>query len=269
MATLLELLAQADLPSEMEFKNDQGQIIRLADLRNLNGTIDAEKRRLQDETNKSIEVAKEAQGLAAALKKALDEQAAAAAPPAKKDDKQPAWRANPLYEELLPVIDALEATTKQATAQAATSKAMLDRMSAFYSIERMRNEYNSAPESYRKANEFNKAVAEALANKEVFTFGEGENAISMPTLSRRIHSATEPDRIASAVAEALAKNNKDWEAKSRIAAGSGKPGGATRFSTKKAGEPPIKKLEDLTSEAVAAEVAKDPEFAKALEGEPV
>lgn len=268
--TLLELLAQADLPSEMEFKNDQGQVIRVADLRGLNSSLDSEKERLAEQIKKGSEIAQEAQGLAEALRKAVDEQARRSATPSeKKDDKAPAWRANPLYEELLPVIDALEASAKQSNAQAAAASKTLAQMSAFYSLERMRGEYNSAPEAFRKANEFNKLVTEALNAKEVDTFGEGEGTISMPTLRRRIHAGTEPDRIKAAVDEALKKNNTEWETKSRMAAGSGKPGGGTKFSTRKASEPPIKKLDELTSEAVAAEVAKDPEFARALEGEPV
>jgi len=269
--TLLELLAQADLPSEMEFKNDQGQVIKIGDVRGLNSSLDGEKARLAEEVKKATAIGQEAQGLAEALKRAVEEQArktAAAAAP-KGEDKAPAWRSNPLYEELLPVIDTLEANAKAANTRAEQANKALSQISAFYSLERMRGEYNSAPESFRKANEFNKLVEEALAAKDVDTFGAGEAVISMPTLRRRIHAGTESDRIKAAVDEALKKNNSEWETKARMTAGSGKPGGGTKFSTRKASEPPIKKLDELTSEAVAAEVAKDPEFAKALEGEPV
>src|SRR5215471_9709291 len=192
--TLAELLAQADLPSEMEFKNDMGHIIRLADLRTLNSTVDGEKARLADEVKKATAIGQEAQGLAEALRKAVDEQARKTAAAAATDDekkgaeKAPSWRSNPLYEELLPVFDALQATVTAANTRAEAATKSLQQMSAFYSLERMRGEFNSAPEAFRKANDFNKLVQEALTNKEVYTLGEGESAISLPTLAKRIHA---------------------------------------------------------------------------------
>ena len=264
--TLAELLSKADMPAELEFKDDKGNVIKLGDLRSLGSSIEDQKKTLAKQENDARAVAEEAQGLAAALKKALDEQAKKAAPAA--NDKEPAWRKNPLYEDLLPVIDALEQGSKAANARAEAAGKSLAQMSAFYTLERLRGEYNAAPENWRKTNAFEKAVAEALANQEVTAFGEGENAIRMPTLSKRIHAGTEADRIQSAVTDALKKNNAEWEIKTRMAAGSGKPGGATKFSTKKAGEAPIKKLEELTSEAIQAAAVADPQFAAALESEP-
>jgi hypothetical protein len=268
--TLQEILAASNLNGDLEFADAAGNKFKLSDLRGLSTGLDAEKARLTAEIEKNVKLAKDAEGFIAALDKAVKDANAKAAPAAAPDTKKDAWKKNPLYEEIVPVVEALEATMKQAQQTASSATAQLNRMSAFYGLERLRSEYDKAPESYRKAKKFEDAVAEAIRNKDVVSFGEGDSRVEMPTLSKLIQSGTEQDRIDAAVNAALAKQKADYDLASRMnAGGAGKPGGSTKFSTRTAKEPPIKKLDDLTGDALMAEAAKDPNFARALDGEPV
>lgn len=267
--TLAEILADsAKYTDEMVFKDAAGNEFKIGDLRTFKSGQESERKKMEEARAKAEGIGKELQGLLEAVKQGIEDQKKQAVPKG-DDDRTPAWRKNPLLEELAPVVDELEKSAKAANARAEAISKSLSQMSAFYAIERMRNEYNSAPESFRKANEFNKLVAEALGSGEVVSFGEGENAVKMPTLSKRIHAGTEADRVAAAVAAAVEKNNADWAQKSKMAAAGGKPASGTKFTTRKAAEPPVKNFNEMTSEAVMAEEAKDPEFAKALAGETI
>lgn len=273
--TLQEILAQADLSNDLTFADlvsklgDGAKGIKLADLRTYGTSAAEEQRKLMEaEKAKAERIGKELSVLLDAVKQGIEDQKKLT-PQKTDDDKTPAWRKNPLLEELAPVVDELEKMAKAANARAEASAKSLAQMSAFYAIERMRSEYNTAPESFRKANDFNKLVAEALGSGEVVSFGEGDSAIKMPTLSKRIHAGTEADRVAAAVAAAVEKNNAEWAQKSRMAQAGGKPASGTKFTTRKAGEPPVKNFAEMTSEKVMEAEAADPEFAKALAGEPI
>lgn len=268
--TLAEILADsAKYTDEMVFKDAAGNEFKIGDLRTFKAGQESEKKQMEAKRAEAERIGKELQGLLDAVKQGIEESKKTAPPKGEEGNKEPAWRKNPLLEELAPVVDELEKMAKAANARAEASAKSLAQMSAFYSLERMRNEYNSAPESFRKANDFNKLVAEALGSGEVVSFGEGDGAIKMPTLSKRIHAGTEADRTAAAIAAAIEKNNAEWAQKSKMAAAGGKPASGTKFTTRKASEPPVKNFAEMTSEKVMEAEAADPEFAKALAGETI
>jgi hypothetical protein len=71
--------------------------------------------------------------------------------------------------------------------------------------------------------------------------------MGLPTISKYLHRASEPDRIKRAVDEAVAGARKEWEKAQRVA-DIPKPG---KFQTRKTTEAPIKTLDQLTSDVVA------------------
>ena len=256
--TLAELLADAAAGDDLAFTGPDGVTFKLSDLRGMKKSADSE---IQAKRQEAIDAATEAAKILQALKKAQDEMNANPSNKGTNDEpnKGKDWKADPLYAPLVPVFEAMEKQAKDSFALASAMQKELTRSTAFYTIERLRNEYNAAPESFKKATPFEKAVAAALANKEVDTFGEGENAVSMPTLRRRIHEGTEQDRINAAVEARVSEEKKKWDEKQRLDS-LPKPG---KFRTAdKGGKPPIEKLEQLTSDVVA----NDPDILKAMEG---
>ena len=248
-------MAKADAPDELEFEV-QGQKFKLGDVRLFGKEVASQKAKLADEQKRAERVALEANDMLAALKIALDEAQKASAPknePAKTSD----WTKNPLYEELVPVFQALEKQAKDANEIAVKTKKDLDNAQAVYAAERLRREWAEAGNSRPKEAKFEEVV------KEVLMRGD-KDSLGLPSLGRWLHDAGEGTRIETAVEEAVKKNNADWEQKMRMSSVS-KPGGVSKFSTKKAGEPPIKKLDDLTSEVVA----NDPDILAAMNGETV
>lgn len=259
--TLAEILADAAAGDDLAFTGPDGITFKLADLRGFKKAVDGETATAKAKREEAEAAAMEAAKILDVLKKAKDEMNANASNKGKHDEpnKGNDWKADPLYAPLVPVFEAMEKQAKQSFELASALQKELARSSSFYMIERMRNEYNSAPESFRKATPFEKAVAAALANQEYDNFGEGENSVKMPTLRRRIHEGTEADRIEAAVQARVADEKKKWDEKQRLDS-LPKPG---KFQTRgKSDKPPIAKLDELTSEVVA----NDPDILKAMEG---
>jgi len=257
--TLSELIADAAANDDVEFSIPDGTKFKLGDVRLFKAGVESEKKKFETQRAEAERVASEAKKLLETLDTAMKEEQ-------KKQQKiepaaGPDWKKNPLYEELVPVFDALTNQVSESKAIAAAAQKSLSQVSAFYSIERMRREYDAAPEAYRKAHPFEQVVTEALANGDSEAYGSGENVVKMPTLRKRIHEATEPDRIQAAVTDAVAKAQKEWEAKQKL---NNIPKPAGRFSSKAAptDKPPIAKLEELTSE----KIMNDPDIAAAMEG---
>ena len=248
---LQELLSQADLKDDLEFELN-GNKFKVGDLKGFRSGVESERTALLNQKKEAEKLAKEAQDLLGALDTAMKEVQKQQAP-TKKEEKAD-WRKNPLYEELLPVVDALETQTKQALGLAGDLKKSLDQSQAIYAAERLRREWAEAQDKPKEA-KFEDVVKEVLGRGDKDSFG-------MPSLSRWLHDAGEGTRIQRAVDEALKKSNADWEQKVRMGAVQ-KPGSSTKFSTQKAGAPPIKNLSELTSEVVAA----DPDVAAAMAGE--
>lgn len=250
--TLAELLAKADLANDLEFKDAGGNALKLGDLRAFSSSLDTERTSLKNALGEAQKTALEAKNLKESFEQALQELAKNS--PKQEDGKKgPDWRKNPLYEELIPFMDSMEQTVKAANEQVTTLKKSLEQSQAIYSLERMRRQWAEATVK-PKDKTFEQAAQEILAAKEVDELG-------LPTMNKYLQRATEPDRIAAAVKEAVDKARTEWDAKQRIA--SVKPSGnGTKFSTHKSGEPPIKKIDDLTSDVIA----NDPDIAKLMEG---
>jgi len=257
--TLAELIADAAANDDVQFTGPDGLVVKLGDIRGFRSAVETEKKTLQTKQSEAERVATEAQKLLTALDAAIKEQEAKNT--RKTEPDTAAWKKNPLYEELVPVFDHLEQLVQTSTAQATAAKKELASITAFYTIERMRQEYNAAPESFRKAKPFETVVQEALANGDLESYGAGENAVRMPTLRKRIHEGTEADRIETAVKAGVAAAKVEWD-KQQKAASIPKPQG--RISVRAKDEKlPIKNLSELTSELVAA----DPDVQAAMEGE--
>ena len=191
-------------------------------------------------------MAQEAKNVFDGLKAAQEEFARKTAPPpdTRKDD----WRKNPLYEDIVPVLDAALNAAREAAEVAKSTKSQLDKTSALYAIERMRNEYDKAdmkPSDKR----FEDLVAEAVAAKEL-------DAQGMPTLSKVLNRYSEPKRMEAYAAQKIEEAKKEWEKKQRIGEVP-KPG---KFHNVKADEAPIENLDELTSELVA----NDPDIQAAM-----
>jgi hypothetical protein len=238
--TLRDILADAAAaPNETTFEL-AGEKFTLAEFRGLHSE---DQRALAQKVADAERIGKEAQGLLTGLEAAMAE---AAKRGEKKEDapaKPSDWRKNPLYDELVPVIEGLEATVKSATESAAAMKKSLDFSQAVYGLERMRRQW---AESKVKptGKTFEQAVTEVLAAKEV-------DEVGLPTLDRYLYRATEPDRIKVASDEAVAKARTEWDKQHKLDAVP-KPG--ARFTSRGKGEkPPIANLSELTPEMIAAD----------------
>lgn len=248
---LAELLGQADLKDDLEFELN-GNKFKVGDLKGFRSSVESERTALQKQNKEAERMATEARDLLVALDTAMKEVQKQNAP-TKKEEKND-WRKNPLYEEILPVLDALESQVKESRTLASETKKALDNAQAIYAAERLRREWAEAQDKPKEA-KFEDVVKEVL--------GRGDkDSMGMPSLSRWLHDAGEGTRIQRAIDEAVKKNNTDWEQKVRMGAVQ-KPGSSTKFSTQKAGQPPIKNLTELTSDVVA----NDPDVMAAMSGE--
>lgn len=251
--TLQELIADAAAADNLEFAGPDGTKFTLADIRGFRSGTETERQtavRMRQEAEKT---AREAKDLFDALK------AAQAELDSNRTRNEPApkgkrWQDNPLYDELVPVIEAAEKEAKDARTLANAMKESLDKSQAIYALERMRRQYAEAKVK-PKDKKFEDIVAEVIAAKEVDELG-------LPTIEKYLHRASEPDRIQEAIKEAVAKERTEWEKKQRVSE-IPKPG---RFRTEKKAEAPIKRIEDLNSEAVIKAMGEDPDFASSIEG---
>jgi hypothetical protein len=251
--TLAELISDAAAADDLEFSLPDGSKYKLADLRGFRSGVETERQTAERARKEAERVAQEAKDLFNALKSAQEELAKqnTRTEPTQKGKR---WQDNPLYDELVPVIEAAEKEAKDARALANAMKASLDQSQAIYALERMRREWAEA-KIKPKDKRFEEVVAEVIAAKELDDMG-------LPTLTKYLHRTSEPDRIKQATEEAVAAAKKEWE-KAQRAADIPKPG---RFRTVKTDKPPISKIDDLNSEAILKGIADDSDFAAAMEG---
>jgi hypothetical protein len=257
--TLAELLEDAASGDDLAFTGPDGVSIKLGDIRGFGKSASDSNRIAAMKLKQAEEAASEAQNILLSLKdaaKKMNDKPSGGRDEGTGDD----WRKDLLYAPIIPVFDALAKQAKEALETSNALKAELARTSSFYMIERMRAEYNAAPESYRKAVSFDEAVKSALTNGDMDSYGEGQSALRMPTLRKRIHEGTEADRLSAAVKTAVDAAKVEWD-KTQKAAAVPKPTGAFRATVKKT-EGPIKKLDELTSDLIA----NDPDIIAAMEG---
>jgi hypothetical protein len=246
--TLAELISDAASADDLEFAGPDGTKFKLADLRGFRNAVDVEAKTFKTKREEAERVAKEAEGILASLQAAQKE---IEKNTKKEESKGSDWRKNPLYEELVPVIEAVEQSAKIARENADALKKSLDNSQAIYALERMRRQWAEAKVK-PKDKKFEEVVQEVLAAKEL-------DAMGLPTLENYLYRTSEPDRMKVAVDEAIANARKEWE-KTQRAASIPKPG--MTHTRAKAGETPIKNLSELTSDVVA----NDPEIVALNEG---
>jgi hypothetical protein len=245
--TLAELIDDANSADDLQFKMPDGTEFRLGDVRMFKKGKQSEEAALKEKQAQAEKIAKEAEGILAALQAAQKE---IEKNQKKEEPKGSDWRKNPLYEELVPVIEAVEQAAKMANENAANLKKSLDTSQAVYALERMRRQWAEAKVK-PKDKKFEEVVQEVLAAKEL-------DAMGLPTIENYLYRTSEPDRMKAAVDEAIATARKEWE-KTQRAANIPKPG-MTR--TREKVETPIKNLSELNSELVS----NDPEIVALNEG---
>ena len=242
--TLAEILADAAADDNLEFAAADGTKIKLADIKGFRSSVDTENQAAARARKEAERLAGEAKTLFDSLKAAQDEMNRNTPKQDDKPAKGSDWKKNPLYDEIVPVFESLEATAKQIAEENKRISKSLELSQATYAAERLRREWAEAKVK-PKDKKFEEVVQEVINAREVDEFG-------LPTLSKYLHRATEQDRMEAYAAEKVAAAQKDWEKKAHVAA-IPKPG---KFQTRKNADAPIKKLEDLNSETVA----NDPRF---------
>jgi hypothetical protein len=246
--TLVELLADAEAKDDLELALADGTKYKLSDIRGFRSTVDIEAKALKADREKAVRDAKEAEDILSALQAAQKE---IEKNTKKEEPKGTDWRKNPLYEELVPVLEAQEQVVRETRAMADTLKKSLDQSQAIYALERMRRQWAEAKVK-PKDKKFAEVVTEVLAAKEL-------DAMGLPTLENYLYRTSEPDRLKAAVDEAIATARKEWEKTAR-AASIPKPG--MTHTRGKGAEAPIKNLTELTSELVS----NDPDIVALNEG---
>jgi len=249
--TLSELVADAAAADDMVLTAADGTTYKLSDVRGFRSGVETERQAAAREREIAIKAAKEAKQVFDALTAAKAELDKQQTPP-EPERKGKRWQDNPLYDEIVPVLEEAQKAAKEAREMAASNKAALDTATATYALERMRRQWAEAPVKPNKP--FEEVVQEVIANREL-------DASGLPTLEKYLYRATEPDRVKQAVATALADAKKERE-KAAHAAAIPKPG---RFQTRKSTEAPIKNLNELTSDVVG----NDPDIAAAMDGTPL
>jgi hypothetical protein len=246
--TLAELIADAAASDDLELTAADGSKFKLSDVRGFRTGVETERQEAIRLHKQAENDAKEAKTVFDELQKALGEIKKQQEPPPKTKNSD--WKKNPLYDELVPVIEAAERAAQEARELADGTKKSLELSQAQYMAERLRREWAEAKVKPKDA-KFEEIVAKVLASKDVDELG-------LPTLSKYLYQATEGDRIKAAQDEAVAAAKKEWE-KAQRASDVPKPG---KFQTLKSEKPPIAKLDELTS----AVVANDPDILAAMEG---
>jgi hypothetical protein len=236
--TLAELLADAAADDNLEFSTPDGTKVKLSDIKGFRGAVETERQGAERSRKEAERMATDAKNIFESLQAAQAEfQKAKDAE--SKPAKKARWQDNPLYDELVPVIEAAEKAANEAREQSISLKKSLDQSQAIYSLERMRRQWAEAGVK-PKDKTFEQSVQEVIAAKELDELG-------LPTLDKYLHRASEPDRMEAYANEKVAKAQKEWEKKQRASEVS-KPG---KFQTRKSADAPIKKLEELTSDVVA------------------
>lgn len=249
MATLQEILANAALVDTTEFQIGDTKLT-MGDLRKLNSAIDSEKRVAAMKRKEAEDLTAQAAELLATLQKTPVPTVAVKQPDGTYD-----WKTDPLYAPVVAELQTIMAAANDAKAAAEAQRKSLEQISSVYAFERMRGEYDRA--GY-KDKPFEELAQQAIASKSYDRFG-------LPTLSPIIEKLTEPSRMEKYAAEKVSAAQKEWEAKQNAAAAAPGRNASARFETKVKSESPVKRIEDITSEMVAA----DPDVQAAMRGEAV
>lgn len=250
--TLQEILDNAAYGDDVSFV--QGDLtMKLGDLRAFRKMADGEKQTAAAKRAEAEKLAREA----AVLLASIEEQRTKAnqnQPPPTGDD----WRKDPFYQPVAAELDKFNGVVEKINAALAAQQKSLDNASAIYALERMRNQWDRVKDKV-KGKTFEELAQQAVKEGVKDNYG-------LPTLDPIIDRLMEPDRIKAAQDKAVEEARVKWE-QEQAASMASKPGSSARFrNVKSDSKPPISKIEDLNSEAIAREVQNDPEFRAALEG---
>jgi choline dehydrogenase-like flavoprotein len=249
MATLQEIIANAQIADTTEFTDASGVKFSVADLRSLSKMAEGEKQTAAQKRQEAERLASQAATLLASLQEQA-EKATQKKEPVPGED----WRKDPFYQPVASELDKFNAVVEKLNTTIAAQQKALDNAQAIYALERMRSQYNAAPENIRKSMKFEDLAKQAVSEKHVDNY-------NLPTLEKIIEKATEPDRMNAFAAQKIEEAKKEWQ-KEQAVAQNAKPGSQARFRTQKSEKPPIAKIEDLNSEVVM----NDPDVRAAFEG---
>ena len=254
MATLSEIIANAQMADNMEFTDPSGVKFSMADLRSLSKMAEGEKATAAQKRGEAERLAAQAATLLASLQEQAEKATKQQAPPAAGED----WRKDPFYQPVATEFDKFNAVVEKLNTTIAAQQKALDNAQAIYALERMRGQFN-AKKDVLNGQSFEELAKQAVAGKHVDAYG-------LPTLDPLIEKLTEPTRIKSAQAEAVAAARKEWEKEQAVSA-TQKPGSQSRFrNVKTDAKAPIAKIEDLNSDAIIKGMQDDPEFRAQMEG---
>jgi hypothetical protein len=249
MATLQEIIANAQIADTTEFTDASGVKFSVADLRSLSKMAEGEKQTAAQKRQEAERLAWQAATLLASLEES-EKAGKQKEPPAAGED----WRKDPFYQPVATELDKFNAIVEKLNQTMTAQQKALDNAQAIYALERMRSQYNAAPENIRKAMKFEDLAKQAVSEKHVDNY-------NLPTLEKIIEKATEPERMNAFAAQKIEEAKKEWQ-KEQAVAQNAKPGSQARFRIQKSEKPPIAKIEDLNSEVVM----NDPDVRAAFEG---
>ena len=251
MASLQEIIANAQYADNLEYTDPNGVKFSLGDLRSLSRMAEGEK---QTAANKRAQAEKLA-GEAANLLASLQEQATKANTQHKEPVAGDDWRKDPFYQPITGELDKYNETIKKLNETVAAQQKALDNAQAIYALERMRNQFNALPEKVRNSQKFEELARQAVSMGAKDSYG-------LPTLEPLIERLTEPERREEYATTKIAEARKEWEREQAVSANA-KPGSQARFRNQKSSDkPPIAKIEDLSSDVVM----NDPDVRAAFEG---
>lgn len=239
--TLSELIADAASDDNLELSLADGTKFKLSDVRGFRNGVESERQAAANARKDAEKTAREAKEIFDALSAAREEMNKNTPKEDGKAAKGSDWKKNPLYDEIVPVFEALEAKMTQALESNTRISKSLELSQATYAAERLRREWAESAKDRPKDAKFEEVVQQVLTRKDVDDFG-------LPTIGKWLKEVTEPTRMEAYANEKIATAKKEWE-KAQHAASIPKPGG--KFQTRKSGDGPIKKLDELTSEIVA------------------
>src|ERR1700722_1086012 len=142
--TLAELISDAASDDNMELVLDDGTKYKLSDVRGFRNGVETERQAAASARKEAEKTAKEAKEIFDALSEAREEMNKNTPKDDGKAAKGSDWKKNPLYDEIVPVFDALEAKATQAIELAGKLGKSLELSHATYAAERLRREWAEA-----------------------------------------------------------------------------------------------------------------------------
>lgn len=257
--TLAEILASKDLADDAEFSIGDTKL-KVRDLRAFNEVAAKSDEAAKARMSEAERMRRQAEELAQQAATLLAQLQETPAPEDQNKAKAFDWESDPILSPLKPILRPLIDGASAYEKKVAELGAALKQIQGIYALRELQRQWDGYQAQLKGKNvTFEQAVQETLRRKSVDNFG-------IPTLEPFVQELTAPDREAAARADERAKADAEWQKKldaQKKASSMPKPAGASIHTAEKRGaQPPIKRIEELTSEVVA----NDDEIAKLVSG---